>query len=192
MQGIDPKAFKDMAKLRNANEADDFIRNLSEGSNEQELKSEYQSIKEVEELRRVVEKQTYLLHAFWIMLKEKGYTNEEFDNALNEAVLLEKRKDYKNTSVCPNCGKGLQAMENKPFASKCFYCGTEILDNPYKKFDNIDPYKPQYADACEEQSGAYISDDQADEQELKEAQEVISQSFEPYDVSKDLNFEDET
>ena len=29
-------------------------------------------------------------------------------------------------------------------------------------------------------------------QELKETQEIISQSFEPYDVSKDLNFDEET
>ena len=82
-------------------------------------------------------------------------------------------------------------MENKPFTSKCYYCGIEILDNPYKKYDGLDPYKTGYAGNNPDQPSAYVSDNEAFEQEYKDAQEVISQSFEPYDVSKDLNFDDE-
>ena len=191
MVDFDPNMIKDMAKLKNVNEADELLHGLKEPGKEGELKSEYQSIKEVEELRRKVEKQTYLLHAFWILLKEKGATNDELDKALNEAVLLEKRTDYKNVVNCPNCGKGLQKMENKPFSSKCFYCGTEILNNPYKKYDGLDPYNTGYAETPIEPE-PYVPDDVADESELKEAQEIISQSFEPYDVTKDLNFDEET
>ena len=192
MQELDPMSIRDMSKLKSANEADELIRKMNGGNNDQEIKNDYQALKEVEELKKLVEKQSYLLHAMWIMLKEKGYTNEEFDKALTESVLLGKRTDYKNNSVCPSCGKGLQSMENKPFTSKCFYCGVEVLDNPYKKFDGIDPYSNAYATGEEIQPGEYVSDDEADEQEFKEAQDVISKSFEPYDVSKDLNFEDET
>ena len=43
-----------------------------------------------------------------------------------------------------------------------------------------------------EEPEPYISDDEAEEKEIKEAADVISQSFEPYDVTKDLNFDDET
>ena len=124
------------------------------------------------------------------MLKEHGATNEELDKALNEAVLLEKRTDFKNIANCPNCGKGLQKMENKPFVSKCYYCGTELLINPYKKFDGLDPYNTGYAEKIEEPA-PYVPDDVADQEELKDAQEIIAQSFEPYDVTKDLNFDDE-
>lgn len=191
MVDFDPNMIKDMAKLKNVNEADELLHGLKEPGKDAELKNEYQSIKEVEELRRKVEKQTYLLHAFWILLKEKGATNDELDKALNEAVLLEKRTDYKNVVNCPNCGKGLQKMENKPFSSKCFYCGTEILNNPYKKYDGLDPYNTGYAETPIEPE-PYVPDDVADESELKEAQEIISQSFEPYDVTKDLNFDEET
>ena len=191
MVDFDPNMIKDMAKLKNVNEADELLHGLKEPGKDGELKNEYQSIKEVEELRRKVEKQTYLLHAFWILLKEKGATNDELDKALNEAVLLEKRTDFKNVVNCPNCGKGLQKMENKPFSSKCFYCGTEILNNPYKKYDGLDPYNTGYAETPIEPE-PYVSDDVADESELKEAQEIISQSFEPYDVTKDLNFDEET
>ena len=192
MQEIDPMSIKDMSKFKSADEADEFLRKMTGNDGEREVKNDYQAFKEVEELKKLVEKQSYLLHALWLMLKEKGYTNEEFDKALTEAVLLGKRTDYKNSTTCPKCGKGLQSMENKPFASKCFYCGLEVLDNPYKKYDELDPYKPAYSTGNENAPQEYVSDAEADEQEFKEAQDVISKSFEPYDVSRDLNFEDET
>lgn len=195
MSDIDPMIMKDMAKLKNVNEADALLHNMKNQSGENdgkgEIKNEYQALKEVDELKRLVEKQSYILHAFWIMLKDKGATNEEFDKALNEAILLGMRTDYKYSSTCPNCGKGLQSMEKKPFASKCLYCGIEILDNPYKKYDGMDPYKVDYRTEPEEPE-PYVSDDEADEQEFREAADVISQSFEPYDVTKDLNFDEET
>ena len=190
MADFDPSMMKDMANLKNVNEADELLRGLKEPGKETEIKNEYSSIKEVEILRQRVEKQTYLLHAFWIMLKEHGATNEELDKALNEAVLLSKRTDYKNIANCPQCGKGLQKMENKPFVSKCYYCGTELLINPYKKYDGLDPYNTGYAEKVEEPA-PYVPDDVADQAELKDAQDIISQSFEPYDVTKDLNFDDE-
>ena len=190
MVDFDPSMMKDMAKLKNVNEADELLRGMKEPGKENEIKSEYSSLKEVEMIRQKVEKQTYLLHAFWLMLKEHGATNEELDKALNEAVLLEKRTDFKNITECPSCGKGLQKMENKPFVSKCYYCGTELLINPYKKFDGLDPYNVGYAEKVEEPA-PYVPDDVTDQEELKDAQEIISQSFEPYDVTKDLNFEDE-
>ena len=190
MAEFDPSMMKDMANLKSINEADELLRGMKDGK-ENEIKNEYQSLKEVEELKRMVEKQRYLLHAFWLMLKEHGATNEDLDKSLNEAVLLEKRTDYKNLTVCPKCGKGLQKMENKPFTSKCYYCGTEILNNPYKKFDGLDPYNVGYADKIEEPA-PYVPDDVADAEEIKDAQDIISQSFEPYDVSKDLNFDEES
>jgi hypothetical protein len=83
-------------------------------------------------------------------------------------------------------------MENKPFTAKCLYCGVEILNNPYKKYDGLDPYKSSYSEKAEEEPEPYVSDDEADEKEFKEATDLISQSFEPYDVTKDLNFDEET
>ncbi len=191
MQDIDPMRIKDMAKLKNVNQADELLQDLKGTPKEGEIKSEYQALKEVEELKRMVEKQSCLLHAFWLMLKDKGATNEEFDKALNEASLLSGRIDYKNASTCPNCGKGLQKMENKLFTSKCYYCGLEVLNNPYKKYDGLDPYNKGYVEK-EEEPAPYISDAEAEAQELKESQDIISQSFEPYDVTKDLNFDEET
>lgn len=194
MAGIDPKTIKDMANLKDANEADALIRDINNPGNAQDIKNEFQALKEVEELKDMVEKQSLLLHAFWLLLKEKGFSNEELDKTLNEAMLLAKRTDYKNSSVCPSCGKALQAMENYPFTFKCFYCGTEVIGNPYKKYDSLDPYNQNYpeAEAPSAESGeAPLSDEEAAASEIKEAQDIISRSYEPYDVSKDLNFDDE-
>ena len=111
MADFDSAMMKDMAKLKNINEADELLRGMKE-SGKEEHKNEYSTFKEVEELRLMVEKQKYLLHAFWLMLKEHGATNEDLDKALNEAVLLSKRTDYKNVVSCPNCGKGELVLRN--------------------------------------------------------------------------------
>lgn len=189
MQDMTPDMLKDMAKFKNAADAEKYMNDIK-GEKDTEIKNEYKALQEVEDLKDMVEKQTYLIHAFWRLLKQKGATNEDFNKALNEAVLLEKRTDYKNLTVCPQCGKGLQSMENKPFTSKCYYCGMEILVNPYEKYDNLDPYTISYQEEVKE-SSPYVSDDDADKQEMQSAADVISQSFEPYDVTKDLNFDDE-
>lgn len=189
MQDMTPDMLKDMAKFKSTADAEKYMNDIK-GEKDTEIKNEYKALQEVEDLKDMVEKQTYLIHAFWRLLKQKGATNEDFNKALNEAVLLEKRTDYKNLTVCPQCGKGLQAMENKPFTSKCYYCGTEILVNPYEKFDSLDPYNIAYQEEIVD-SSPYVSDDEADKQEMQSAADVISQSFEPYDVTKDLNFDDE-
>lgn len=191
MQDFDPRNMKDLANLKNVNDADALLQDMKASKDGNEIKNEYKALQEVEDLKRLVEKQTYIIHAFWRMLKAKGATNEEFNQALTEAVLLEKRTDYKNITVCPQCGKGLQSMENKPFTSKCYYCGVELFVNPYERFDNLDPYDISYTEEPAEESATYTSDAEEDAKEMQSAADIISQSFEPYDVTKDLNFDDE-
>ena len=59
-----------------------------------------------------------------------------------------------------------------------------------KKYDGLDPYNTGYAEKTEEPA-PYVPDDVVEAEEIKDAQDIISQSFEPYDVTKDLNFDDE-
>ena len=47
MADFDPNMIKDMAKLKNVNEADELLRGMKEPGKEAEIKSEYSSIKEV-------------------------------------------------------------------------------------------------------------------------------------------------
>ena len=60
MQELDPMSIRDMSKLKNANEADELIRKMNGGANnDQEIKNDYQALKEVEELKKLVEKGLY-------------------------------------------------------------------------------------------------------------------------------------
>jgi len=177
--------IRQLAQMRSADEVDAVL------GNKDAIKSEFQSIKEVEKLKAMVEEQQTLLHAMWLMLQEHSATNEEFDECLRTAVLLRKRKDFKTEKVCPNCGKLMQKMENLLFTYKCYYCGTEDLGNPYKKYDGIDPnvvYEELEAPAEEPAPAPEIPEEEA---ELNNAREILNKDFQPYDVSQDLNFDEE-
>ena len=52
MADFDPNMIKDMAKLKSVNEADELLRGMKEPGKENEIKSEYSSLKEVEMLRQ--------------------------------------------------------------------------------------------------------------------------------------------
>lgn len=193
-ENLDLNTLKQLSKMKNVDEVDAAL--SSDGS----IKNEFQSIKEVEILRDTVNQQQILLHAMWLMLKEHGFTNVEFNLHLKEASQLSLRKDFKNVINCPSCGKGMQKLEQVPFTLKCYYCGTEFLCNPFMKFDGLDPesieYRPEKATSEEldehskpenyEQRQAQSEDD-----EIASAKEILDREYQPYDVSKDLNFEDE-
>ena len=182
--------MRQFAKMSSVDEVDAAF------GNKEAIKSEFQSAKEVERLTAMVEEQQTLLHAMWLMLQEHSATNEEFDECLKTAVLLRKRKDFKTEKICPNCGKLMQKMENLLFTYKCYYCGAEDLGNPYKKFDGIDP-NVVYEDlneAAQEAAAAEptpVQDIPDEEAELRNAQEILSKEYQPYDVSQDLKFDEE-
>ena len=193
-ENLDLNTLKQLSKMKNVDEVDAAL--SSDGS----IKNEFQSIKEVLVLRDTVNQQQILLHAMWLMLKEHGFTNVEFNLHLKEAAQLSLRKDFKNTVNCPSCGKGMQKLEQVPFTLKCYYCGTEFLCNPFMKFDGLDPneieYKPEKATAeeIEEHSKPENYEQrqaQSEADEIASAEEILKKDFEPYDVSKDLNFEDD-
>ena len=97
MADFDSGMLKDMAKLKNINEADELLRGMKE-SGKEEHKNEYSTFKEVEELRLMVEKQKYLLHAFWLMLKEHGATNEDL-SAISSSLLPSLTPSSKCSSI---------------------------------------------------------------------------------------------
>ena len=193
-ENLDLNTLKQLSKMKNVDEVDAAL--SSDGS----IKNEFQSIKEVEILRDTVNQQQILLHAMWLMLKEHGFTNVEFNLHLKEAAQLSLRKDFKNSINCPSCGKGMQKLEQVPFTLKCYYCGTEFLCNPFMKYDGLDPeeieYRPDKAtsEELDEHSKPENYEQrqvQSEEDEIANAKEILDREYQPYDVSKDLNFEDE-
>ena len=193
-ENMDMNTFKQLSKMKNADEIDAAL------SQDNTIKNEFQSAKEVEILKDTVNQQQILLHAMWLMLKDHGADNDEFNTYLKNAVLLSSRKDFKNNVECPSCGKGMQKMEKVPFTLKCYYCGNEVLCNPFMKFDGLDPnsieYKTERAtgEELDQQSSPEQFEQrvaQSEEEELANAEAILSTNYEPYDDSKDLNFEED-
>lgn len=193
-ENLDANTLKQLSKMKNVDEIDAAL--AQDGS----IKNEFQSIKEVEILKDTVNQQQVLLHAMWLMLKDHGYTNEEFNRYLSDAAQLSIRKDFKNNVTCPSCGKGMQKLEKVPFTLKCYYCGNETLCNPFMKFDGLDPAAVEYkteratSEELDEQSKPEQFEQRqvlSEEEEIANAEAILSTNYEPYDVSKDLNFEDD-
>ena len=193
-ENIDMNTLKQLAKMKSVDEVDAAL------SGDSGIKNEFQATKEVEVLRDTVNQQQILLHAMWRMLKEHGFTNVEFNLHLREAVQLSTRKDFKNNVNCPSCGKGMQKMEQVPFTLKCYYCGTEFLSNPFMKYDGLDPNAVEYKTerASSEELDAQSAPEnyerkaaQTEEEEIANAEAILNSSFEPYDVSQDLKFDEE-
>ncbi|MBE7070696.1 MAG: hypothetical protein E7386_09385 [Ruminococcaceae bacterium] len=193
-ENMDINTLKALSKMKSVDEVDAAL------AGDNSIKNEFQAAKEVEELKDTVKQQQILIHAMWRMLKEHGFTNVDFNLHLKEAVQLSNRKDFKNNVDCPNCGKGMQKMEKVPFTLKCYYCGTEFLSNPFMKYDGLDPNAIEYKTerASGEELDAQSAPEnyekkvaQTEEEAIANAEAILNSSFEPYDVSQDLNFDEE-
>lgn len=191
---FDMNTIRQLSKMKNVDEIDAAL------SQDNSIKNEFQSAKEVEMLKETVNQQQILLHAMWLMLKDHGADNEEFNTHLKAAAQLSTRNDFKNSANCPSCGKGMQKMEKVPFTLKCYYCGYEYLCNPFMKYDDIDPnvvdYKTERAtgeelDAQSKPEQYEQNQIQSEADEIANAEAILKTSYEPYDVSKDLNFEED-
>jgi hypothetical protein len=126
-----------------------------------------------------IKKLDTLMHAFWILLqKTNGFTNEMLDEALAEAIEIESTGPaYLKGMVCPSCGR--KAQLSGSFKIKCIYCGMESIINPYEARDIANQVDEVLAQQEEEAA-----------QKEKWDKAVENDPYQPYDVSKDLNFDD--
>lgn len=191
---FDINKFKQLSKMKSVEEVDEALLQSTE------MKGEFQSAKEFEELKETVSQQQILLHAMWLTLKDFGATNDQFSAHLKEAAALSTRTDFKNVVSCPSCGKGMQKMEKVPFTLKCYYCGYEHICNPFMKYDGLNPEAADYkttrstSEELDEQSKPEQYEQKIvlnEQEEIANAEAILNTNYEPYDVSKDLNFEDE-
>lgn len=103
-------------------------------------------------------------HALWLMIKKKGFTDEEFDAAMVEAVDARSQNVPVTGLRCPNCGKSAQL--SSMYKIKCIYCGSEAIIHPYEVYEIIKAQAEADAAAAE------------------------AEANKPYDVTQDLRFDD--
>lgn len=137
----------------------------------------YQSMEDMEKLKRRVTESEIMIHALWSFIKHYGNISSEELNATIEGLLqVRYSKKQKNEVICPDCGKVMQKVNKDLFTFKCYYCGAEQIQNPFDCFD-ITPEPEEQEDVKEKTP-------ETDE-------DILNKTFEPYDVTKDLHFEDD-
>lgn len=158
----------------------------------QKILDEYSDEQTADELRHEVDELKVLVHGMWLLMKAMGVEYDQLDAKLDIASKLAGRVDFSEDVKCPSCGRGLQTMEKFVFKKKCYYCGYEKTQNPFQKYDGMDPNENPSVTVPEEQPQAEekAAVELTEEDEIMAAREVLNTTFEPYDVSKDLNFDD--
>lgn len=143
--------------------------------NEHVAQNTFQTTAEVNNLLKEMEQLKTLNHAMWEVMKIHGMTDGELNAALAGVIELRKHKDYemnKNT-VCPNCNNALQYSDS--YDIKCIYCGTTMVMNPFQKYNEIIERE-------------FVGDGEVTE--IVEETVTETPSEEPYDITKDLRFDE--
>ncbi len=119
---------------------------------------------EIDGLKQELENLTAVVHAMWIMLREHGASDNEFNATLAKVIDIRKTTQFGIDYSCPQCGNKLQNVG--AFKIKCLYCGNEFVSHPFAKYD----YQP------------------ADE--MTEPRVEQAPVEEEYDLAKDLKFDE--
>ena len=106
------------------NEADQILKQAPLGDRQIEAQTR--------ELSAAIDKLILITRAMWeITAKEKGLTDEDLINKVNEIDLRDGKADGKITRAirqCPSCGRNLFVGHRK-----CLYCGAEdVGGNPFE------------------------------------------------------------
>ena len=133
-----------------------------------------------DELAYSVGRLDILVASMWKLMKEKGFTDEELTEQITSIIDEQKGIVYrKDTIKCPKCGNNIQEIKKTPLTTRCFYCGSMYVLYPYNDRAVDDDLKE-------------IESDEPKEEVQPEApsEPEIPTHFEPYDVSKDLRFDE--
>lgn len=134
---------------------EDSSLNLSSAS--KELESRFESLNDIETRIDAME---ITNRAYWSLFMERGFTHEDLNKAIPQALKISKDKEdkrdqelkkykdineenekdrdeenSKQTKECEKCGRRMQVAS--VFVTRCIYCGHKIFGNPYE-VDTID------------------------------------------------------
>jgi len=133
-----------------------------------------------DELEYSVGRLDILLASMWMLMKEKGFTDDELMNKIT--TIIDERKGVvyqKDVLKCSKCGNNIQEVKKTPLTGRCYYCGSMYVLYPYNDKQLPEELVPL---AAKEEPEKVTEDVKEDE---------LPSSFEPYDVSKDLGFDEE-
>jgi len=100
------------------------------------------SSEDIFELKGSVKKLEYIVQAMFECMLENGFTREDLNKQIAEAVrnpMKYRRPNYEALTVkCPKCGRNIQESRKTPLLGKCFFCGSDIVFYPYSELTSAD------------------------------------------------------
>ena len=154
----------------------DFNKESNESAAVEKVK---ESTRVIVDLQTAINRLDILVFALFKLLQEKGVSEDELTEMV-EGIIKDYNSDVYayNPIMCSKCNMPLQETKQIPMLGKCLYCGEQHVLYPY-------PRKKSADEISAEETAA----------ENASAPEVVTPSAEaepePYDVLKDLRFDEE-
>lgn len=138
-----------------------------------------------EELDVSIRRLDILVSSMWKLMKEKGYTDDDLMNQVTSIITENEGAVYSREAIhCPKCGQVIQEVKKSPLTVRCFYCGSQYVLYPYNDVEERDLKMIVEGDND-------ITPAKEEKAEEPPKDYTIPTEFEPYDVSKDLRFDEE-
>ena len=135
-----------------------------------------------DELEYSVGRLDILLASMWMLMKEKGFTDDELMNKITSIIDERKGVVYqKDVIKCSKCGNNIQEVKKTPLTGRCYYCGSMYVMYPYNDKETPEELVPLASKGEADKPMTRPSD----------AGPELPTTFEPYDVSQDLKFDEE-
>jgi len=130
-----------------------------------------------------------LVASMWLLMKEKGFEDEELIAKIAQIIEEQNGEVYRHDTIkCPKCGNNIQEIKKSPLTARCFYCGSMYILYPFNdrplEDSEIRPIEGAPLEPLENETP------EKSEEPSKPAEPEIPTHFEPYDVSKDLRFDE--
>lgn len=92
---------------------------------------------EISQMKKTIDRQMLIIEAMWILMKKKGYTDEELQCTISELDVPQSMKtgkpDPTEMKRCPKCNVPLQKTDS--LITRCIYCGHEMVGDPFDTLD---------------------------------------------------------
>ena len=97
----------------------------------------------IRELSNKISKMEIIQQAYFELLQDKGISEEELNNKIDEIVAREVKGRYGGRKkACPKCGKTVQESNASPFRANCVMCGTVVMFYPFEPDQDPTEEKP--------------------------------------------------
>ena len=136
-----------------------------------------ESTRVIVDLQTAINRLDILVFALFNLLQQKGVSEEELTDEIDRIIKEHNSDVYAyNPVMCSKCNKPLQETKQIPMLGKCLYCGEQHVLYPYSRGTSAD---------------AAVASAESEAASAEPETPSVTSEPEPYDVLKDLRFDEE-